>query len=32
MVTINIEAEGDKTKIQITTVTRKPAAANSSSN
>ncbi len=31
MVTINIEAEGDKTKIQITTVTRKPVA-NSSSN
>ncbi len=31
MVTINIEAEGDKTKIQITTVTRKPAT-NSSSN
>lgn len=32
MVTINIEAEGDKTKIQITTVTRKSGAANSSSN
>jgi hypothetical protein len=32
MVTINIEAEGDKTKIQITNVTRKSDAANSSSN
>jgi hypothetical protein len=30
MVTINIEAEGGKTKIQITNVTRK--SANSSSN
>src|SRR5580692_821473 len=32
MITINIEAEGGKTKIQITNVFRKPDAADSSSN
>jgi len=32
MITINIEAEGGKTKIQITNVTRKADAGNSSSN
>jgi len=32
MITINIEAEGDKTKIQITNVTRKSGASTSSSN
>ena len=32
MITINIEAEGGKTKIQITNVFRKSAAADSSSN
>jgi zinc ribbon protein len=32
MITINIEAEGDKTKIQITNVFRKSDAADSSSN
>jgi hypothetical protein len=30
MITINIEAEGDKTKIQITNVTHKPESASSS--
>lgn len=32
MITVNIQAEGDKTKIQITNVTRKSDAGNSSSN
>jgi hypothetical protein len=32
MITINIEAEGGKTKIQITNVFRKSDAADSSSN
>jgi hypothetical protein len=32
MITINIEAEGDKTKIQITNVSHKGGAADSSSN
>lgn len=32
IITINIEAEGDKTKIRITNVTRKSDASNSSSN
>ncbi len=32
MITINIQAAGDKTKIQITNVTRKSDAANASSN